>query len=496
MQYISRYLNYGLILLVILGEALAFGAVSSDGLWLYLMHLLLVLPFFGRFILFALEDEERAKLAAPNERVMHRADFDLVVRSQTSKAENSKRLSHYSALFIHLKTMAATKDEDQQVKLFFDLLQKNLGFSKISFFDYVKDESKIKLRRTTDMKIHASQFSELEVNEETLLGYAALHIEGLNETQVSQNIRISHLDLNEPISMKLCMPITFDNELLGMVNVGQTSRGELTREEQNFLSTLCSLLGLSLTNARNFAVVESNLASSEKLVLEKDRLNERIKNIFGKFTSPNVVNALIDLNQELVLGGESKLITLMFCDIRSFTSYCEKHSPAEVVEILNEYLSHMSEVIIKYHGTLDKYIGDEIMAFWGAPLEEANHAKLAVQAGFEMLVELKKLTIKWEREGRMPFSVGIGINTGEVIVGNIGSSIRMDYTVIGDSVNLAARVESLTRKFKSDFLITESTYQLTKDIVQARKMGALRLKGKQEPSMIYSVEKVDLKPLQ
>lgn len=495
MQYIKRYLNYGLILLVIAGEGLAYGAVGDGGLWLYLSHLVLVIPFFGRFILFALEEEERTKLAAPNERIMERADFDLVVKSQTVKDENYRRLSHYSSLFIHLKNLATTKDEDQQIKLFFDLLQKNLGFSKISFFDYVKDDSKLKLRRTTDMKIHSGQFSELEVNEETLLGYAAFHIEGLNESQVSQNIRISHLDLNDPISMKLCMPITFDEELLGIVNVGQTSKEELSREEQNFLSTLCSLLGLSINNARNFAVVESNLANSEKLVIEKDKLNERIKGIFGKFTSPNVVNALIDLNQELVLGGESKVTSLMFCDIRSFTSYCEKHSPAEVVEILNEYLSHMSEIIIKYHGTLDKYIGDEIMAFWGAPLEEENHAKLAVQAGFEMLMELKKLTIKWEKDGRIPFSVGIGINTGEVIVGNMGSSIRMDYTVIGDSVNLAARVESLTRKFKSDFLITESTYQLTKDIVQARKMGALRLKGKQEPSMIYSVEKVDLKPL-
>jgi len=242
-------------------------------------------------------------------------------------------------------------------------------------------------------------------------------------------------------------------------------------------------------------MIQDDLADSERLIQQKSKLNERIKGIFSKFTSPNVVNALVENQREVVLGGESKTISLMFCDIRSFTNYCEERSPAEVVEILNEYLTRMSEVVIRYHGTLDKYIGDEIMSFWGAPLAQPNHAKLAVQAGFEMLMELKKLTLKWEKEGKKPFSVGIGINTGEVIVGNIGSAIRMDYTVIGDPVNLAARVEALTRKFNSDFLITEATYQLVKDIVQARKIGVLQVKGKKEPSLIYSVERVDLKPL-
>ena len=292
------------------------------------------------------------------------------------------------------------------------------------------------------------------------------------------------------------MPIMFNDQLIGLVNVGETKKSELSRDEQNFLSTLCTLLGLSINNARNFRVIEDDLADSERLIVQKSKVNERIKSIFSKFTSPNVVNALVENQQEVLLGGENKKISLMFCDIRSFTTYCEERSPAEVVEILNEYLSRMSEIIIRYHGTLDKYIGDEIMSFWGAPLEQPNHAKLAVQAGFEMLMELKKLTLKWEKEGKKPFGVGIGINTGEVIVGNIGSAIRMDYTVVGDPVNLAARVEALTRKFNSDFLITETTYQLVKDIVQARKIGALQVKGKKEPSMIYSVERVDLKPLE
>lgn len=495
MLYIKRYLNYSLIFLVIAGEGLAFSAVGSENLGWYGLHLILFMPFFIRYILFALEDAERLKLSTQDDRFHERANFDLVTKSHKIREETDKRLSYYSSMFLHFKNLATTRDEEQQIKLFIDLLQKNLRFSKISFFDYSSEELVLKLRRTTDMKIYSGEPLTIKLDEQTLLGYSALHREGLNSSQMSQNIRINHLSSETPISTKLCMPILYAEELIGMVNVGRTENDALSKEEHTFLSTICTLLGLSIKNSRNYEVVKSSLETSEKLIQEKDQINKRIKRIFGKFTSPNVVQALIDSKQELGLGGQNKFLTLMFCDIRSFTSYCEKHSPAEVVEILNEYLSSMSEVIIRYHGTLDKYIGDEIMAFWGAPLEQANHAKLAVQAGYEMLIELKKLTIKWEKDGKVPFSVGIGINSGEVIVGNMGSSIRMDYTVIGDPVNLAARVESLTRQFKSDFLITEATYQLVKDITKARKMGALRLKGKQEPAMIYSVEKVDLKPL-
>ena len=496
MQYIKRYLDYVLIGLLLVGEGFAFGATSSNGRLLFVFHLIFLIPLVGRYLLYVLEEAERRKISEPEEQIRDRKNFDLVVKSQVINDENKKRLSHYSSLFLHLKKLATTKDEEEQIKLFLNLLQKSLDFSKISFFDLSEEGDHLELRTSTDIQFSNGQLLKIPLNEDSLLGYAAVNREGLYVDSVIQNIKIAHLSSEDPIKMKICMPVMFNDKLIGLVNVGETKKSELSRDEQNFLSTLCILLGLSINNARNFRVIEGDLADSERLILKKSQTNERIKSIFSKFTSPNVVNALVENQREVVLGGESKEISLMFCDIRSFTAYCEERSPVEVVEILNEYLTRMSEIIIRYHGTLDKYIGDEIMSFWGAPLEQPNHAKLAVQAGFEMLMELKKLTLKWEKEGKKPFRVGIGINTGEVIVGNIGSAIRMDYTVIGDPVNLAARVEALTRKFNSDFLITETTYQLVKDIVQARKIGALQVKGKKEPSLIYSVERVDLKPLE
>ena len=495
MQYIKQYFDYILIGLVLVGEGFAYGATSSNARWLFVFHLFFLIPLLGRYILYVLEEDERRKANEPEQRITDRANFDLVVKSQHVNDENKRRLSHYSALFLHLKKLASTKDEEEQIKLFLSLLQKNLDFSKISYFDLSAEGTQLELRMSTDIQYSNGQSLKILLNEESLLGYAAVNREGLQAESLIQNIKIAHLSSEDPIKMRLCMPIMFNDELIGLINIGEMRKSELGRDEQNFLSTLCTLLGLSINNARNFRLIEGDLVKSERLILQKSKVNERIKSIFSKFTSPNVVNALVENQQEVVLGGESKKISLMFCDIRSFTAYCEERSPAEVVEILNEYLTRMSEIIIRYHGTLDKYIGDEIMSFWGAPLEQPSHAKLAVQAGFEMLMELKKLTLKWEKEGKKPFSVGIGINTGEVIVGNIGSAIRMDYTVIGDPVNLAARVEALTRKFNSDFLITETTYQLVKDIVQARKIGALQVRGKKEPSMIYSVDRVDLRPL-
>jgi class 3 adenylate cyclase len=333
------------------------------------------------------------------------------------------------------------------------------------------------------------------MDESTLLGYAASHKMVMDETSIKQNLQISHLSMDEPFPLRLCSPVLCNEDMVGFISVSEIRGGFLSKEDQQFFTTLCMLLGMSLRNVRTLKHAQDSLASSEQLLYEKNALNERIRQLFGKFTSPSVVDSLIENQEQIALGGESKVLSAMFCDIRGFTTYCENRTPEQVVDALNEYLTRMSEVVLKYHGTLDKYIGDEIMAFWGAPLSQAHHAKLAVQASYEMLVELKKLSVAWQRDGREAFQIGVGVNTGRMIVGNIGSSMRMDYTIIGDSVNLASRVQGLTRKFQTNLLITEYTYQWVKDIVKVKKIGTLQVKGKQQPVTIYSVEWVDLKPL-
>ncbi|MEW6675217.1 MAG: adenylate/guanylate cyclase domain-containing protein [Nitrospirota bacterium] len=194
-------------------------------------------------------------------------------------------------------------------------------------------------------------------------------------------------------------------------------------------------------------------------------------------------------------------MTVLFSDIRGFTTFSEKHAPEEVVAILNEYLGAMTEVIFRWEGTLDKFIGDAIVAFWGAPMKQENHAELAVKCALNMVKRLEELQQKWLSEGKPSLDAGIGINTGEVLVGNIGAEgKKMDYTVIEDHVNLGARVESLTRKYNTHILITEFTLNKIRDLITTGKLWRTRIhglekvivKGKEKPVEIYEIESLEM----
>ncbi len=214
-----------------------------------------------------------------------------------------------------------------------------------------------------------------------------------------------------------------------------------------------------------------------------------IKKAFSHYMAPDVMNELLRDPSKLRLGGERKVLTVLFSDIKSFTSYSEKRKPEEVVKILNEYLDAMTRVIFDNKGTLDKYVGDEIMAIFGAPRYEPPEvsARRAVKTAVEMMEKLALLQDKWAKEGYEALDIGIGINTGEMVVGNMGSSLVMDYTVIGDAVNLGARIEALTRKYNNNIIISEFTYEYVKDIVEVNPLEAIKVKGKEVPVMMYEV---------
>ncbi len=214
-----------------------------------------------------------------------------------------------------------------------------------------------------------------------------------------------------------------------------------------------------------------------------------IKKAFSHYMAPDVMNELLKDPSKLRLGGERRVLTVLFSDIKGFTSYSEKRKPEEVVKILNEYLDAMTRVIFENKGTLDKYVGDEIMAIFGAPRYEPPEvsAKQAVKTAIDMMERLSQLQDKWAQEGYEALDIGIGINTGEMVVGNMGSSLVMDYTVIGDAVNLGARIETLTRKYNNNIIISEFTYQYVKDIVEVNPLEPIKVKGKDIPVMMYEV---------
>ncbi|MFZ2449580.1 MAG: adenylate/guanylate cyclase domain-containing protein [Methylovulum miyakonense] len=212
---------------------------------------------------------------------------------------------------------------------------------------------------------------------------------------------------------------------------------------------------------------------------------EKIRTLLGKVVSPVVATEL--LSHDVVLGGETREITALFTDLAGFTSIAEQMPPQALVALLNGYLTEMSSQISRHHGVLDKFIGDAIVAFWGAPVADAGHAQQAVHCALAMQHALRDLRTIWRQQGLPLLSMRIGINTGDAVVGNIGSIDRLDYTMIGDTVNLAARLEGANKYYGSEILISEQTYQQVCSRFACRELDTVRVQGKQQHVAIYEV---------
>jgi len=270
-----------------------------------------------------------------------------------------------------------------------------------------------------------------------------------------------------------------------------------------FLGTLCliavlfEIAVLLFTNANlliniinpGIAVVLAYFGTAVYQYLSERQQKMMIKNVFSHYINATVVNDLVSNPEKAKLGGDRRELTVFFADIAEFTKISEQfHSkPEKLVELLNEYLDEMTNIILKYDGTLDKYEGDLIMAFWGAPVPQKNHAYQTCAAALEMQKRLAVLRTKWEKEGKPAIDARIGINTGIMIVGNMGGHDRFDYTVIGDSVNLASRLEGANKQYKSRIMISEYTYVHVREKVHVRELDMIQVKGKTAPVKVYEL---------
>lgn len=246
---------------------------------------------------------------------------------------------------------------------------------------------------------------------------------------------------------------------------------------------------------------------AQKQRTEKERMTEQadnIRSIFSRYVSPRVVEQIIKDPSKAKIGGQRKELTMLFCDLVGFTAFSEKHSAEAVVIQLNEYLGAMTEVIFRWNGTLDKFVGDSIVVFWGAPIDQPDHVELAVKCALHMRRRLAELQKQWKAEKKVSLDNGIGIHTGVVVVGNIGAEGRkMEYTMTGDAANLASRIEGLTRHFECPIIITEDTAARLKGLLKGderednkgrlghivlRKLRSVKVKGKDRPVVVYALE--------
>jgi adenylate cyclase len=221
--------------------------------------------------------------------------------------------------------------------------------------------------------------------------------------------------------------------------------------------------------------------------MTEERERKKIRGAFSYYVSSSVVNEMLKNPEKLKLGGDKRDLSVLFSDIRGFTTISEGLAPEELVHLLNEYLTVMTNVVFKYDGTLDKYMGDAVMAIYGAPLDQPDHPHRACRSALDMIEELKRLNEKWIREGKRPLDIGIGINTGMMMVGNMGSEQRFDYTVMGDAVNLGSRLEGANKNYKTNILISEFTQERVKDAFVCMELDSVQVKGKLKPVRIFQL---------
>jgi adenylate cyclase len=277
--------------------------------------------------------------------------------------------------------------------------------------------------------------------------------------------------IQQKILSAMCVPLAVEDRRFGSVYVDSRKASHTFGEEDlELFASLASQAAMAIDNVRLY----------EKMVaIEKQRAN------LGRFLSPAIVEEVMKEDTHLELGGTKRLVTTMFCDIRGSTTLGERLTPAELVDVLNEHFTAMTEIIFQYQGTLDKYIGDEIMVVFGSPITSPDDAQRAVRAALAMQARNTELNQAREVEGRPTLDIGIGMNTGEAIAGLIGSPDRLEFTVIGDSVNTAKRFCDLAGP--GQVVVGQSTFDHVQQSIEARQMGSILLKGKGMPVHAYEV---------
>ena len=309
-------------------------------------------------------------------------------------------------------------------------------------------------------------------------GYGRVPLRTDDAMQLGKHVRLEDVSVNEKSYFIQYAPLRdVVNKEVGRIilpyDVSDVKETLVTQRKYNvgvaFLSFLLFLI---------LAIIYSSKHEKEK---------SRIKESFSNYFSPNILEAILNKPETLKEGGERREVVILFSDIRSFTSLCEKLPPQQLTQMLQEYFTEMTEEVHATDGMVDKYIGDAVMAAWGVPLDQSDKADRAVKTAINMIKRLEKLQDKWKSIGYPIFNIGIGINLGTVTVGNFGSAKRYDYTMVGDAVNAASRIESLTKEYQCQIIISESTKEQMMLPVTTKYLDEALVKGKEKPIRIYEV---------
>lgn len=325
----------------------------------------------------------------------------------------------------------------------------------------------VKVAREMGRELEASSPSMGIAGRAAIDGEAVLMVDSQNDSKFGMRESI----IRSEIMSAMCVPLKIEDRIMGSIYL-DTRKPHVTFSEEDLelFASLASQSALAIDNVRlHDKVVEAEMKRQE----------------FGRFLSPAIVDKIMAEEKAVELGGQRARVSTLFCDIRGFTNTAERISPVELVALLNEYFTAMTEIIFQYQGTLDKYVGDEIMAIFGAPVSIENDALAAVSAAVAIQALNAELNVVRQKQGRTVIQLGIGIDSGEVTAGYFGSPMRMEYTVMGDRVNTASRFCGLAEA--GQVIVGEETWRSIEGKVEGRVMGSVRLKGKELEVNAYEV---------
>jgi class 3 adenylate cyclase len=269
------------------------------------------------------------------------------------------------------------------------------------------------------------------------------------------------------VNSMICVPLKIHERAIGVINISSEEPFNYTAADLKLFMSLASQAASAIENA----------------ILHENKLKqERIKSNLERYVNSQLVEAILNDQGDISLAPAKRNITILFSDIRNFTSKCEELEPEKIVEYLNEYFTHMVEVIFSHGGTVNKFVGDMIVAMFGAPSTLVDSERRAIETAIEMQNRIKKIPVPWIRNN---FITGIGISSGEVVVGNVGSPQHMDYTAIGDKVNVASRLQSIAKG--EQILVSRNIYEATKDLFEFKEIGSVQVKGKKEAIEVFEV---------
>lgn len=424
----------------------------------------------------------------PNETSEQRMEREI----RQIKDDFSKKSMKLSTTLLRIKNLSKSLDRDEIFTTMLEIVSKGLDASRVQLL--LNDEAEGKLRIVRAEGMTAKEYRDLVIPHEESSIIAFLTRSGGSEKAQGGALGIKECEVDPKtkglvgqgvIKTVLAAPIYVENKVFGVLNVEKMLNPDYSRDDQNLLATCADVAGLVMKNAKLYSATMEDLVSTKKISEEQLRKNEELKGSLSRIVSPSVADMIMRDPSGLKLGGSKCECTMFFSDIRGFTKMSENMDPTAIVEQLNVYFTRMTDILMELDGTLDKYVGDELMALFGAPVSRPDDTIRAVLCGVKMLVALEELQKVWEREGKPVVKIGIGINTGEVTAGYMGSEKQLSYTVIGDNVNLAARVMANAKPMQ--LLITKTVYDLVKDYFTMTQLEPIMVKGKSMPIDIYLV---------